>query len=202
MRALPYAAVIAVAAVVPAVLAAQNVKVMTTENRDRAALGVSTASGGARDTIGVLVADVTVGGPADKAGIQEGDRIVSIGDVDLRLAAADATEGEMRGVMTRRLAHALAKHAAGDVVELRVYHDGQFVSRKVTTAKASEVFVMPVVEFGDLGDHVRQWGNNADEMGRFMDRVKVMPIPPVPPMPQFDSGAFRFQIYDNGRHRI
>ena len=181
------------------------VSTFSNESGDRAALGVSTASGSLRDTIGVLISDVTVGGPADKAGLQEGDRIASIGDIDLRLAAADAAAGEMRGIMARRLAHALAKHAAGDVVELRVYHDGQFVTRKVTTGKASEVFVMPAVSFrtldgegfaGLLGAEREQLGAEREQLQRSLEQLKrFRPLRP-------DSTRFEMQIIDNGRHRI
>jgi len=196
MRTLSYAAAaLVVAASLPSVLSAQDVRMLTTERGNRAVLGVSTASGGPRDTIGVLVADVTVDGPADKAGIQEGDRIVSIGDVDLRLAPADAGSNEMRGVMGRRLAHALAKHAPGDVVEMRVFHDGQFVARKVTTGKASEVFVMPAVSFGNLDDPGPIFLERSQEQ---MRHLRLAPLAPFSP----DSNHVEFQIYNNGTHRI
>lgn len=198
MRALSYATAAVLAAVSAASLvSAQDVKVLSSdrlEKTDRAVLGISTASGGPRDTIGVLVSDVTIGSPADKAGLEEGDRIASIGDIDLRLAPADAGDGEMRGIMGRRLAHAIAKHAPGDVVELKVYHNGQFVSRKVTTAKASEVFVMPAVRMGTFdefgpGTHV------------FVQPSRIT-LPPIQPL-DLDSNAFRFQTFDGGsRHRI
>ena len=48
------------------------------DDRDRAAIGISTSSGGMRDTLGLLVSSVTAGGPADKAGIEEGNRLMSI----------------------------------------------------------------------------------------------------------------------------
>ena len=214
MRRLSFAAAVlpallvaaAVVASVPPALSAQDVayRTLSKESGDRAALGVSTASGSARDTIGVLISDVTVGGPADKAGIQEGDRIASIGDVDLRVAAADAGSREMQGIMARRLAHALAKHAPGDVVELRVYHDGQFVPRKVTTGKASEVFVMPATyhTFGGFDDgglkfeHMHEdMAHMHDDMGHLMDRVRIMRMPPL------DSNAFQIQ-FNTGPHRI
>jgi predicted metalloprotease with PDZ domain len=204
MRTLSFAAAVAVAAFVPAALTAQTVRVFSNESGDRAALGVSTASGSLRDTIGVLISDVTVGGPADKAGIQEGDRIASIGDIDLRLAAADAAAGEMRGIMARRLAHALAKHAVGDVVDLRVYHDGQFVSRKVTTGKASEVFVMPAVSIGNsdgeswsglLGAQREQLNLQREQLERSLEQLRR-----ERPMLR-DSTRLEMRI-DNGPHRI
>jgi hypothetical protein len=120
---------------------------------NRAVLGIDTHSGSLRDSLGVLVTDVTPGGPADKAGIEEGDRIVSANGIDLRLSAADAADREMAGLMARRLAHAIGKLKVGDVVELRVYHNGQIMTTKVTTAKASDVFGDgAMLRFGAIGD--------------------------------------------------
>src|SRR4030095_9558495 len=64
------------------------------DDRDRAAIAISTSSGGKRDTLGLLVSSVTVGGPADKAGIEEGNRIASINGVSLRLSVAEDGGGE------------------------------------------------------------------------------------------------------------
>jgi serine protease Do len=94
-------------------------------DRDRPMLGVTTGSSGARDTLGLLVQSVTSGGPAEKAGIEEGDRLVAVNGVNLRLAREDAEDEAMGGVLVRRLTRELAKHKAGEEVELRVYHDGQ-----------------------------------------------------------------------------
>ena len=103
------------------------------DDRDRAAIGVTTSSGGMRDTLGLLVSSVTAGGPADKAGIEEGNRLVSINGVSLRLSAADAGEGDMDGIANRRLIRELEKVKAGDEVELRVWAGGQTKSVKVKT---------------------------------------------------------------------
>jgi hypothetical protein len=148
-RSLVTPAVFALVAGLPGLAAAQGSsdKVRTTffadvpgRDGNRAVLGIDTRSGSLRDSLGLLVTDVTPGGPADKAGIEEGDRIVSANGIDLRLSAADAADHEMSGLMARRLAHAIGKLKAGDVVELRVYHNGQITTTKVTTAKASDVF--------------------------------------------------------------
>src|SRR5881394_200989 len=61
----------------------------SSEDRDRAVIGISTGSGSARDTLGVLVSSVTAGGPADKSGVEEGSRIASVNGVNLKLAAVD-----------------------------------------------------------------------------------------------------------------
>jgi hypothetical protein len=107
---------------------------------DRPALGISTTSGGMRDTLGLLVTGVANDGPADKAGIEEGDRLQTVNGTDLRLAPADASDREMRGLMARRLIRVLDKLKPGDAVELRVYADGKVRTVKVTTEKASEAF--------------------------------------------------------------
>ena len=46
-------------------------------------LGVSTSTAGERDTLGLFVSAVTPGGPAEKAGIEEGHRIAAINGVSL-----------------------------------------------------------------------------------------------------------------------
>jgi serine protease Do len=103
------------------------------DDRDRAAIGVTTSSGGMRDTLGLLIQSVTAGGPADKAGIEEGNRLVSINGVNLRLSAADAGEGDMDDIANRRLIRELEKVKPGDEVDLRVWAGGQAKSIKVKT---------------------------------------------------------------------
>ena len=57
---------------------------------DNAAVGVYLSStGNARDTVGVFVQSVVAGGPAEKAGLVEGDRIASINGVDVREPRGD-----------------------------------------------------------------------------------------------------------------
>lgn len=109
------------------------------DDGDRAAIGVSTSSGGMRDTLGLLVSSVTAGGPADKAGIEEGNRLVSINGVSLRLSAADAGEGDMDGIVQRRLIRELEKIKAGDEVDLRIWAGGQTKNVKVKTVAVEDL---------------------------------------------------------------
>lgn len=106
---------------------------------DRAMIGVSTRTSGKRDTLGLLIESVTRESPAEKAGIEEGDRIVSVNNVNLRLSAADAGEPDMEGVANRRLIRELEKVKAGDEVELRLYRDGATRSVRVKTVRAEEL---------------------------------------------------------------
>ncbi|MBX6332592.1 MAG: PDZ domain-containing protein [Gemmatimonadaceae bacterium] len=115
------------------------ISVFTGDDSNRAVLGITTRSGGVRDTLGVLVISVTPGGPADSAGIQEGDRIASVNGVNLALSPADTGDPDMRGLMTRRLVRELHKVKPGTSVDLKVYSDGRFKTMKVKTVAAEDL---------------------------------------------------------------
>ncbi len=67
---------------------------------------------------GVGVRSVQANGPADKAGLEQGDIIVGLGGSEIR------TSGD--------LFSALTEHRAGDVVEVEYFHDGQRLTTEVT----------------------------------------------------------------------
>lgn len=108
-------------------------------NPDRPMIGVSTRTTGKRDSLGLMVESVTRGSPAEKAGIEEGDRLVSVNSINLRLSPSDAGESDMDGVANRRLIRELEKQKAGDEVELRVYRDGNTRTMRVKTVTAEEL---------------------------------------------------------------
>ena len=67
-------------------------------------LGVGlSASGSKRDTLGVFITSVTEGGPAEKAGIVEGDRVAAIDGTDLRVPREDAGDGSVSASRLNRL---------------------------------------------------------------------------------------------------
>lgn len=106
----------------------------------RAALGLELrATGTRRDTLGVFVAAVTPKGPAESAGIIEGDRIAAINGVDLRTAAGDVDDSYTNGLAAHRLSREVQKLTPGSRVNLRVYSGGRFRDVQVTAGKASEV---------------------------------------------------------------
>jgi hypothetical protein len=117
----------------------------------RAALGLELRTTGTkRDTLGVFVEAVTPKGPAEIAGIVEGDRIAQINGVDLRTSATDTEDPYSNGLAAHRLGREVQKLSPGSRVSLRVYSGGRFRDVQVAAGKASEVmrlgnrfFMMP-----------------------------------------------------------
>ena len=144
--------------------------------QSRVAIGVTT-SGGAnvRDTLGVLVSTIYPGGPAEKAGIEEGNRIASINGVNLKLAAADVGDDQMAGIMSRRLTRELDRLKPGDEVDLRVYANGQTKSIKVKTVESADLYRSRTVGRVDdrptLGLSFAVTGSPRDSLGVFVIRV-------------------------------
>jgi hypothetical protein len=113
----------------------------------RPAIGVQlNSTGTVRDSIGVFVSHVTSGGPAEKAGIFEGDRIVAINGVDLKVNTADAGDSYAAQLPIRRLTREVGKLTPGSVATLRVWSGGRVRDVRVTVGRASDLR-----EFGSFG---------------------------------------------------
>jgi hypothetical protein len=121
----------------------------------RAALGLELRTTGTRrDTLGVFVEAVTPKGPAENAGIIEGDRIAGINGVDLRTQAGDTEDSYANGLAAHRLGREVQKLTPGARVNLRIYSGGRFRDVQVTAGKANDVmrlsnrfeFMMPGME--------------------------------------------------------
>lgn len=112
---------------------------LSTGNENRAVIGVTTSTGSARDTLGVLVTSITPGGPAERAGIEEGNRIASVNGVNLKLAPVDVGDWDMASAMSRRLTRELGKLKPGDEAELRVYSSGQTRTLRVKTVASDSL---------------------------------------------------------------
>jgi serine protease Do len=142
---------------------------------DRAMLGVSTSASGKRDTLGLLIESVTPGSPAEKAGLEEGNRIASINGVSLKLAREDAGESDMSGAMTNRLVREMRKLKAGDEVTLEVW-SGRYKSVKVKTVAADDLSENRMTrqnaeERAVLGVSLGSNGSKRDTAGVFVSSV-------------------------------
>jgi S1-C subfamily serine protease len=106
-----------------------------------AALGVGTrATGTLRDTLGLLITSITNDSPAERAGLEEGNRLAAINGVSLRANAADVEDMEMSNALTHRLTREMEKVKPGDEVTLRVYRNGRTQDVRVKTADADSLF--------------------------------------------------------------
>lgn len=179
-------ALLALAAAIPA--GAQSVRVVPgraqafsllgSDDPERAMLGVSTSPSGRRDTLGLLVTSVTSGGPADKAGIEEGSRLVSINGVNLRLSRDDAADDDMQGINQNRLTREMRKVKPGENVSLEVYGGGRTRAVQVKTVAASELNpvrkTLATTRTEDrpaLGLMLSSTGNKRDTVGVFVQQV-------------------------------
>ena len=146
----------------------------------RAVIGVSTSvSTGSRDTLGLLVSAVTRGSPAEKAGIEEGNRIAMINGVNLKLAAADLGDPDTERLMSRRLTRELDKIKPGDDVDLRVYASGQVKAMKVKTVDPDSLYASntrsiyrDLEERATLGLGYGTTGSKRDTLGIFVMNVE------------------------------
>jgi predicted metalloprotease with PDZ domain len=152
--------------------------VMRMMGQPRAVIGVSTsASTGSRDTLGLLVSTVTRNSPAEKAGIEEGNRIAALNGVSLKLAAADLDDPDMENLMSRRLIRELDKAKPGDDVELKVYGGGQLRTMKVKTVDPDSLYSTRMTmkrSFDDrpsLGISIGSSGSKRDTLGVFVMSV-------------------------------
>jgi hypothetical protein len=110
---------------------------------NRGAIGVELRTTGTkRDTLGVFVEAVTPKGPAESAGIVEGDRIATFNGVDLRTSAGDTDDDYTNGLAVHRLSREVQKLAPGARVNLRVFSGGRFRDVQVTAGKASDLVIL------------------------------------------------------------
>jgi hypothetical protein len=109
------------------------------DREERPVLGMSLGSTGSRrDTLGLMVMRVTPDGPAEKAGIVEGDRISAIDGADLRVSRDDLEEGDY-GVRMSRLGRELRRLDVGKDVELRVVSGREMRTVRVRPVPASSL---------------------------------------------------------------
>lgn len=112
----------------------------------RAMLGIEVSlSGTGRDTLGVLVSSVVSGSPADRAGLQERDRIAEVNGMSLRVSREDVGRPEAHDIVYRRLTRELGALRPGDAVSMRVFGRGRFrtITMRVDEAEREEPDTRP-----------------------------------------------------------
>lgn len=148
------------------------------DDSTHAALGVGTSSGmSTRDTLGVLITSIVNGSPADKAGLQEGNRIAAINGVSLQLTPADTGDREMSGLMGRRLQREMEKVKPGETVHLRVFANGQFKSVDLKAASEADVYADASPFYFRGGDRFRA----VPPVRSMVPRPALPAMPAMPP---------------------
>ena len=157
--------------------------------RNRPTLGMALMpTGSARDTLGVFVMRVVPGGPAERAGIIEGDRIVSIDGVSLKVNPADVDDPYAAGLPVHRISRTVEKLTPGKTVSLRVYANGRARDVTVTTARSGDVYkdrhfmiysmgdvdgmVMPTL--AAIGPALESMGPQLERIGPMLERMGPM----------------------------
>jgi predicted metalloprotease with PDZ domain len=149
--------------------------------RSSGKLGLAVASGSVRDTLGLLVTSITSDGPAETAGIIEGDRLVSVNGVPLTLSAADAGEPDMSMILRRRLERELEKVEEDEEVTLRVWSAGRTREVKLRAAEGLQ-YVGSTGVYGSflrrdassrpvIGVSLQSTGSHRDTLGVFVTGV-------------------------------
>jgi hypothetical protein len=126
----------------------------------------------------VFVEAVTPKGPAEAAGIVEGDRIATINGVDLRTSAGDTDDDYTNGLAAHRLSREVQKLAPGAKVNLRVYSGGRFRDVQVTAGKASDLMRHMRFSFRTPGSDGMMEFDGPGRMMMFGPDAHIMPLEP------------------------
>ncbi len=146
---------------------------------DRPAIGISVGtSNNIRDTLGLFVSSVVAKGPAENAGVVEGERIAAVNGVDVRVPREDVEDANSGEARVNRFVREVQKGEAGATLTLRVYGGGRFRDVAVKTVKSS---TLPSTGFRfNIGDG--QMRMFTPEQGMMTSpRTPSRPLPPGSP---------------------
>lgn len=110
------------------------------DDEKRGVIGLSIGgSGNMRDTLGLFINSVVANGPAEKAGLVEGERIASVNGMDVRVPREDVEDASAMSARANRFIREVQKVAPGSNVALRVYSGGRYRDVTVKTVRGSEL---------------------------------------------------------------
>jgi serine protease Do len=96
-------------------------------------------AGNRRDTLGLFINSVVPDGPAEKAGIVEGERIAAVNGVDVRVPREDTDDMQAASARVDRFVREVQKVEPGKTLTLRVYGSGRYRDVTVTAAAATDL---------------------------------------------------------------
>lgn len=165
---------------------------MRSDDDQRGAIGVSVGSSGSvRDTLGLFVSSVVGGGPVEKAGVIEGERIAAVNGVDVRVPKEDVEDAQATSARVSRFVREVRKVAPGGQVTLRVYGNGRYRDVSVSAVKMSDLpsqgFQMSI---GDGGFQVFRGGGPGSAL-------QVLPFGASPR--SGEAGPARIRGFMNGQ---
>lgn len=154
----------------------------------RGMVGVSiAAAGNRRDTLGLFISSVVTDGPAEKAGIVEGERIAAVNGVDVRVPREDTEDDQAASARLDRFVREVQKVEPGKTLTLRVYGNGRFRDVTVTVGTAADLPQEGMsIRMGD---------------GEFRVRAPRPPMPPASPRAPRAPQVFEFNS-DGPRGRL
>lgn len=153
-------------------------------------------TGSVRDTLGLFVSAVAPGGPAERAGVVEGDRVAALGSVDVRVPREERDTPEAADARRARFTRELGRLRPGDQVTLRLWSDGRWRTVTATVGRSGDVYRGaaafglngPVLSEGFRSDLLRFAPPGAlapdgvPEVRRFRTPQHLRaPLPPLPP---------------------
>ncbi len=131
---------------------------------------------GLKQAHGALVADLTKGGPAERAGIKTGDVILTLDGKEVR----DSADLPLQ----------VARLAPGKTVQAKVLRDGKELTLPITVGEVKENEVVASAETGDLGLAVQKVTPEiAEELG--LERTEGVVITSVAPGSAADDAGLQ-----------
>lgn len=181
-------------------------RVRTDDDETSGAIGISIGgSGSSRDTLGLFVNSVVGGGPAEKAGVIEGERIAAVNGIDVRVPKEDIEDASATSARVNRFVREVRKIKPGSSVSLRVYSGGRYRDVSVTAVKMSE---LPnsgwQMSIGDGGLRILRGGNIPGAASTRMmmtpggEMIQRMPSGGTITIPRSSGGRIRMNGSING----